>query len=161
MFENAHYKKLCSFSKLSVTSPTSQLIIEPFRRFTYVTAHYRILPSLYLRHSSFSNTFFASPTWQALHLRHLANRPWLRIYQYHEITKVFPTACHFEQHTQVMSTQLALFCYESELKLKPHDNTRYISHGSSYHRPTFTFNSLKFRSKFIYPPDMKKNKKTH
>ena len=27
----------CSFSKLSVTSPTSQLILQPFRRFTYVT----------------------------------------------------------------------------------------------------------------------------
>ena len=28
-----------SFSNLSVTSPTSQLILQPFRRFTYVTAH--------------------------------------------------------------------------------------------------------------------------
>ena len=91
-----------SFSNLSVTSPTSQLILQPFRRFTHVTVHSPTLPSLHLRHSSFSNhsvalptsqfilqpfrcfTYvtafsnpsFASPTSQALHLRHLAIRPW-------------------------------------------------------------------------------------
>ena len=64
--------ELCSSSKLSVTSPTSQLILQPFRRFTYVTAHYPSLPLLHLRHSSFSNPSFASPTSQALHLIHLA-----------------------------------------------------------------------------------------
>ena len=58
-----------------VTSPTPQLILQPFRRFTYVTAHSPALPLLYLRHSSFSNPSFASPTSQALHLRHLASRP--------------------------------------------------------------------------------------
>ena len=47
----ARQVKLCSFSKLSVTSPTSQLILQPFRRFTYVTAHY-------------SNPSVASPTSQ-------------------------------------------------------------------------------------------------
>ena len=40
-----------SFSSLSVTSPTSQLILQPFRRFTYVT---------------FSNTSVASPTSQLI-----------------------------------------------------------------------------------------------
>ena len=88
-----------SFSKSSVTSPTSQLIIQPFRHFTYVTAHSPILLSLYLRHSSFSNllslhlrhssfsnTSVASPTSQlilqhffsffyALHLYHLSSCP--------------------------------------------------------------------------------------
>ena len=59
-------ESLDSFS-LSVTSPTSQLIIQPFRRFTYVTAHSPTLPLLHLRHSSFSNPSFASPTSQALH----------------------------------------------------------------------------------------------
>ena len=34
------------------------------------------LPSFYLRHSSFSNPSFASPTSQALHLIHLASHPW-------------------------------------------------------------------------------------
>ena len=71
-----------------VTLPTSRLILQPFRRFTYVTAHSPTplcvtyvtahsptLPSLYVRHSSFPNPSFASPTSQALHLRHLASRP--------------------------------------------------------------------------------------
>ena len=65
-----------SFSNISVTSPTSQLILQPFRRFTYVTAHSPTLPLLHLRHNSFSNPYFASPTSQALHLIHLASRLW-------------------------------------------------------------------------------------
>ena len=54
-----------SFSKLSITSHTSKLILQPFRRFIYVTAHSPTLPLLHLRHSSFSNPSFASPTSQA------------------------------------------------------------------------------------------------
>ena len=65
-----------SFSKLSVTSPTSQLTLQPFPRFTYVTAllilkafnhftyvtaHSPTFPSLYLRYGSFSNPSVASP----------------------------------------------------------------------------------------------------
>ena len=52
----------------TVTSPTSQLILQPFYRFTYVTAHSPTLPLLHLRHSSFSNPSFVSPTSQVLHL---------------------------------------------------------------------------------------------
>ena len=62
-------------SKLSIASPTSQLILQPFPRFTYVTAHSPTLPLLHLRHSSFSNPSFASPTSQDFHLLHLASRP--------------------------------------------------------------------------------------
>ena len=47
-----------SFSNLSVTSPTSQLILQPCRRFTYVTAHYPTLPLLHLRYSSFFKPLF-------------------------------------------------------------------------------------------------------
>ena len=65
----------CPFSNLSITSPTSELIFQPFRRFTYVTAHSPTLTLLHLRHISFSNPYFASPTSQALHLIHLASRP--------------------------------------------------------------------------------------
>ena len=65
-----------SFSNVSITSPTSQLILQPFRCFTYVAAHSPTLPLVHLRHSSFSNPSFVSPTSQALHLRHLASRPW-------------------------------------------------------------------------------------
>ena len=56
----------------------SQLILQPFCRFTYITAHSPTLPLLHLRHSSFSNPSFASPTSQALHLIHLASLPWYR-----------------------------------------------------------------------------------
>ena len=55
-----------SFSNPSFALPTSQLILQPFRRFTYVTAHSPILPSLYPRHSSFSNPSVASPTSQLI-----------------------------------------------------------------------------------------------
>ena len=50
-----------SFFNLSVTSPTSQLILQPFR-FTYVIALSPTLPLFHLRHSSFSNPSLASPT---------------------------------------------------------------------------------------------------
>ena len=40
------------------------LILQPFRHFTYDTTHFPTLPSLYLRHSSFSNHSVASPTSQ-------------------------------------------------------------------------------------------------
>ena len=49
-----------SFSNLSVTSPTSQFIFQPFFRFSYVTAHSPTLPFLRLLHSSISNPTFAS-----------------------------------------------------------------------------------------------------
>ena len=42
------------------------LILQPFRQFTYVTAHSANLPSLYLRHSSFSHPSVASPTSQLI-----------------------------------------------------------------------------------------------
>ena len=46
--------ELCSFSNLSVTSPTSQLILQPFRCFTYVTFHSPTLLSLLLRQKLFT-----------------------------------------------------------------------------------------------------------
>ena len=60
---------------MGVTSPTSQLNLQPFRRFTYFRAHSPTLLLLHLRHSSFSNPSFASSTSQALHLIHLASLP--------------------------------------------------------------------------------------
>ena len=55
-----------SFSNLSVTSTTSQLILQPFRRFTCVTAHSPTLPLLHLRHNSFFNPSVTSPTSQLI-----------------------------------------------------------------------------------------------
>ena len=71
------YLRHNSFSNPYVASPTSQfilqpffrwaeLIVQPFRHFTYVRTHSPTLPSLYLRHSSFSNPFVASPTSQVI-----------------------------------------------------------------------------------------------
>ena len=57
-----------------ITSPTLQLIFQPFCLFTYITAYSPTLPLLHLHHSSFSNPSFASPMSQALHLIHLAIR---------------------------------------------------------------------------------------
>ena len=85
------YLRHSSFSSPSVASPTSQFILQPFFRFSYVTSSslnshgarkpiYKMsraqsptFPSLLLRHNSFSNPSFASPTSQALHLIHLAS----------------------------------------------------------------------------------------
>ena len=62
-----------------ITSPTSQLILQHFRRCTHVTTHSPTLPLLNLCHSSVSNSSFASPTSLALHLRHQASRPCARV----------------------------------------------------------------------------------
>ena len=58
--------ELYSFSNPCVTSPTSQLSLQPFRCFTYVTAHSQTLTSLHLRHSSFSNPSIALSTSQLI-----------------------------------------------------------------------------------------------
>ena len=60
----SRYLRHDSFSNPFVALPTSQLVLQPFRRFTYVTAHSPTLPLLYLHHSSFSNPSVASPTSQ-------------------------------------------------------------------------------------------------
>ena len=64
-----------SFYNPSIALPTSQLILQPFRRFTYITAHSPTLLLFHLRHSSFSNPSFACLTSQVLHLIHLASCP--------------------------------------------------------------------------------------
>ena len=57
----------------------AEFILQPFRHFTYVTAHSETLPSLYLRQSSFSKPSFAFRTSQALHLRHSTSFPSLHL----------------------------------------------------------------------------------
>ena len=52
-----------SFSNPSVGLPTSQLILQPFRCFTYVTAHFPTLLSFLLRHRLFTYV-----TWLAAHV---------------------------------------------------------------------------------------------
>ena len=55
-----------SFSKLSVSSTTSQRILQPFPRFTYVRTHSPTFPALHLRHISFSDPSVALPTSQLI-----------------------------------------------------------------------------------------------
>ena len=55
-----------TFSNLSVTSPTSQLILQHFRRFSYVTAHSPTLQLLHLRHSSFPKRSVTLPASQLI-----------------------------------------------------------------------------------------------
>ena len=55
-----------SFSNPSVALSTSQLILQPFHCFTYVTAHSPTLPLLHLRHNSFSNPSVALSTSQLI-----------------------------------------------------------------------------------------------
>ena len=45
---------------------SAQLILQPFLHFTYITAHSSTLPSLYLRHNSFSNPSVVLPTSQII-----------------------------------------------------------------------------------------------
>ena len=54
------------FTYVTGTSPTSQLILQPCRRFLYATAHSRTLSPLHLRHHTFSKHSFASPTLQLI-----------------------------------------------------------------------------------------------
>ena len=56
--ENEH----SPFSKPSIALPTSQLILQSFRCFTYIATHSPTLLLLLLRHS-----FFIYVTWQAAH----------------------------------------------------------------------------------------------
>ena len=59
---------------LFIASPTSQLILQSFRRFTYITAHSTTLPLLHLRHSHLTyvrlclilQLFIASPRSQLI-----------------------------------------------------------------------------------------------
>ena len=60
-----------------IASPTSQLILQPFRRFTHVIVHSTILPLFHLRHRHFTYVTAHSTTLSphstiltSLHLRH-------------------------------------------------------------------------------------------
>ena len=76
-----------SFANPSIASPKSQLILQPFHCFTYITAHSPTLLLLHLCHSSFSNPSVALPTSQDFHLCHLVSRPWHGGLQLSKITK--------------------------------------------------------------------------
>ena len=62
----------------------AELILQDFRHFTYVTPHSPTLPSLYLRHNSFSNPSVASLTSQ------LILQPFFRFYYVTEFSLTSP-----------------------------------------------------------------------
>ena len=135
-----------SFSNPSVALPTSQLILQPFRCFTYVTAHSPTLPLLYLRYSSFSNHSFASPTSQALHLRHVASRPWYSALFRHEHMKCQMSA-HFPRflslhlrHSSFSNPSVSL--PTSQLILQPFRRFTYVT----AHSPTLPLLYLRYSS---------------
>ena len=111
-YVTAHYSTLLSlylhyssFFNLSITSPTSQLILQPLCRFTYVTAHSPTLPLFHLHHISFSNPSFASPTSQALHLNHLASRPWsshCRVWECNAFLQPFHSFTYITTHSPTL-----------------------------------------------------------
>ena len=58
------FKSLCH-QGVNCRGHCLELILQAFRPFTYGTAHSPTLPSLYLRHNSFSNPSVASPTYRS------------------------------------------------------------------------------------------------
>ena len=119
--------ELCSFSNLSVTSPTSQLILQPFRRFTYVTTHSPTLPSLYLCHSSFSNPSIASPTSQFI------LQPFFR-FSYVTSSSLNSELCSFSKLSSTSPT--------SQLILQPFRRFTYVT----AHSPTLQLLHLRHSS---------------
>ena len=71
ILHHSHSPKMC-FRKMCVCvcvydrRRSTDLILQAFRQFTYVTAHFTTFPSLYQRHSSFSNPSVASPMSQLI-----------------------------------------------------------------------------------------------
>ena len=63
------------FTYVIGTSPTSQLILQPFRRFTYVTSHSTALLFLHLRYRHFTYVTAHSPTLPKLHVRQIILQP--------------------------------------------------------------------------------------
>ena len=104
-----------SFSNLSVTSPMSQLILQPFLHFTYITCHSPTLLLLHVRHSSFSNSSFAFPTSQALHLHHLVSHPCFcpMSLTCMVLVLILQPFCHFTYITAHSPTLLSLYLHHS------------------------------------------------
>ena len=65
-----------SFSNPCIASPTSQLILQPFHHFAYITAHSTALPLLHLRHRHFTYVTALSPTLLFMPLWRCLIYPW-------------------------------------------------------------------------------------
>ena len=120
-----------SFSNPSVDLPTSQLIPQPFRCFTYVTVHSPTLLSLLLRHKicSFSNLFVTPSTSQ------LILQPFRR---FTYVTAHFPTLpslylCHSSFSNPSVASPT------SQLILQPFFRFSYVTGSSPGEPPTVAY----------------------
>ena len=120
----SHLLRHSSFSNPSVALPTSQIILQTFPRFTYVTDHSPTLPLLHLQHSSFSNPSFASPTSQDFHLRHLASRSY-----FYPLSANSPSFQSLHLH-QISFSNPSLALPTSQLILQPFCCLTYITSHS-------------------------------
>ena len=86
-----------SVKETMVACSTAELILQPFRHFTYVTAHSITLPSLYLRRRSFSNSSVALPTSQFI------LQPFFRLYVISRAhTPIFPYFTYVTTHSPTL-----------------------------------------------------------
>ena len=135
--ENEFWRRWCDgkvgeWAKLIVIV-IAKLILQPFRDFTYVTTNSPTLPSLYLRHSSFSNSSVASSTSQFI-LQHF------RRFTY--VTAHSPTLLLLHlRHSSFSNTSVAL--PTSQLILQPFCCFIYVT----VHSPTLI--SLLLRHKLF------------
>ena len=113
----------CSlFFNPSIASTTSQLILQPFYRFTYITADSPTLLSLYLHHISFSNPSIALPT------SHLILQPF---YRFTYITAHSPTLLSLYLHHRSFSNP-SISLPTSQIILQPYSCFTYVT----AHSPT-------------------------
>ena len=90
------------------------LILQPSRRFTYVTVHSPTLPPLYLCHSSFYSPSVASPTLQARHVLHLASRPCIGVKKQSVVDQLvtkFRSSYSFGQLLRILLRAVNLFYF--------------------------------------------------
>ena len=126
-----------SFSNPSIASPTSQLILQPFHHFTYVTAHSPTLPLLYLHHSSFSNPSIALPNHNSFSNPSIAlPTSQLILQSFHRFTYITahsPTFASFQLHHSSFSNP-SVASPTSQLILQPFFRFSYVT-ASSFTSP--------------------------
>ena len=118
---------IASFSNPYIALPKSQLILQPFRRFTYVTAYSTTLPLLHLRHRHFM--YF---TWRAAHAQGDEKIVWwTSLLQ--QVTK-FRSSYSFEQLLRILLRAVNLFSFShtvcSDSSLNVHNALYFVKYPS-------------------------------
>ena len=124
-----HYSGIggASFSNPYITSPTSQFILQPFRRFTYVTAHSTTVPLLHLRHRHF--TYF---TWRTAHAQGDEKSLWWTSLL--QLVTKFRSSYSFGQLLRILLGAVNLFSFShivnSDLSLNIHNALYFVKYPS-------------------------------